>query len=910
MWNRRSLWLVSTALAFAAQPALAEAETGAAAPTQDDGSIVVTGFRASLQGARDVKRNATIIQDSIVADDIAAFPDLNLAEALQRLPGVAINREAGEGRRVSLRGLGPDFTRVQLNGMEVLGNVDSPQDSRGQGTRDRAFDFNIFAAELFNRVDVRKSFSAEQTEGGLAGTVGLFTARPFDYSGTKVAFSASGGTNTLTKDFQPRLTGLVSKNWGDFGILVSAAYSHRQTRETGVDTYRWRLNKANGSDISALTQEEQDKINSGELRFARGNRQSVWDSTQDRLGVTASAQWNPADTVHLTLDGLYGKYKADRFETHLASRGGGGSTWLGGGQTFAGVAYPNSTINDIEWNEQNEVTYLDVSGAQTATETRIQKTTNTFKQLVLSGDAEIVPGLKATFLGGIERSSYDMPVDDHFYTEAYGDVISDYRGGNYSLVNTYGWDTGDAANYHAHEIDMNQSFQDTAFDNVKGALAYEITPDDKISLGGEWRRFKNSGYKRTYNDALLTAFKNGTVSADISDYSKVYTGYKGQDWVIVDYDKALDVLGIDRSDYLTTKNSVFAVEERTAAGYVQYDWNHMLGNLPFRGNVGGRYYHTDILSAGIGTVGGTDTPIAVSSSYQGFLPAMNLIFDATKNLVVRASAARNINRPSLGSLAVNGTVSVGDNGELSVSVGNPALKPYKSTDLDLSLEYYFGKVGSVSAALFYKTLDGFITTQTVNDVPYSETGLSTDLVSGVTGSTVVTSFSRPVNLGKTDLWGLELAAQTDFTFLPAPFDHFGTAVNFTYVNSKYDYSTMYTGGANTTLEGLSKYNGNITLYYQDARFDIRGSANYRSSYVYSAAPITSTLGLDQDLSGYAATIYIDASAHYKVMEGVQLTLDAINLTNQHERQYSDSTKRLYVNTRSGTTIMGGVRLEF
>lgn len=320
--------------------------------------------------------------------------------------------------------------------------------------------------------------------------MGLYTARPFDYEGTKVAFSASAGTNTLTKDFQPRLTGLVSKNWGDFGILVSAAYSHRQTRETGVDTYRWRLNKANGSDISGLTQEEQDKINSGELRFARGNRLSVWDSTQDRLGVTASAQWNPAETVHLTLDGLYGKYKADRFETHLASRGSGGSTWLGGGQTFAGVTYPNSTINDIEWNDQNEVTYLDVSGAQTATETRIQKTTNTFKQLVLSGDAEIVPGLKATFLGGIERSSYDMPVDDHFYTEAYGDVISDYRGGSYSLVNTYGWDTSDASNYHAHEIDMNQSFQDTAFDNIKGALAYEFTPDDKISVGGEWRRFK------------------------------------------------------------------------------------------------------------------------------------------------------------------------------------------------------------------------------------------------------------------------------------------------------------------------------------------------------------------------------------------------------------------------------------
>ncbi|MEC3909416.1 TonB-dependent receptor [Sphingobium sp. CR2-8] len=910
-WGKKTAWMATTMLTLAAAPVHAQVQPSAEAETNSAaGEIVVTGYRASLANARDVKRKSTIIQDSIVADDIAAFPDLNLAEALQRLPGVAINREAGEGRRISLRGLGPDFTRVQLNGMEVLGNVDSPQDSRGQGTRDRAFDFNIFASELFNRVDVEKSYSAAQTEGGLAGTVGLFTARPFDYSGTKMAFSAQGGTNSLTKDFQPRLTGLISKNWGDFGILVSAAYSHRQTRETGFDTYRWRLNRANGSDISGLTREEQDKVNSGTLRFARGNRLSVWDSTQDRLGITSSIQWNPADTIHLTLDGLYGKYKADRFETHLASRGGGGSTWLGGRQTFAGVTYPNSTINAIEWNDQNEVTYLDVSGGQTASETRVQNTKNEFKQVVLSGDAEIAPGLKAVFLGGVERSSYDMPVDDHFYTEAYGDVISDYRGGTYSLVNTYGWNTGDASNYHAHELDMASSYQDTAFDNIKGSLQYEISPDDKIRIGGEWRRFKNSGYTKTSPDALLSAFRSGTVSADISSYAQTYTGYKGQDWVIVDYDKMLSTLGIDRSQYLVDRGSVFAVEERTGAGYIQYDWNHDLGSLPFRGNIGLRYYSTDILSTGVGTVAGSATAISVTGHYDGFLPAANLIFDLNDNLVLRAAAARNINRPSLGSLAVNGTVTRGDNDEVSVSVGNPRLHPYKSTDLDLSLEYYFGKVGSVSAAAFYKTLDGFITTQTVNNVPYSQTGLSTDLLDGLTASSNVTSYSRPINLGKTDLWGIELAAQADFTFLPAPFDHLGARANFTYVDSKYDYSKVYSGGSNSTLEGLSHINANATLYYQDAKFDMRVSGNYRSRYVYSASPVTSTLGIDQNLSGYAPTLYVDMSAHYKLTDKIQLTLNGVNLINQAEKQYSDSSQRLYVVTRSGRTILGGVRFEF
>ncbi|WP_260928245.1 TonB-dependent receptor [Novosphingobium sp. 9] len=579
------------------------------------------------------------------------------------------------------------------------------------------------------------------------------------------------------------------------------------------------------------------------------------------------------------------------------------------------MTYPNSTINAIQWNDNNEVTYLDVSGAQTATETRIQHTKNTFKQLVLSGDADILPGLTATFLGGIERSSYDMPMDDHFYLEGYGDVVSDYTGGTYSLVNTYKWDTGNPANWHAHEIDLNETYQDTAFDNIQGSLKYDLSPDDHLSAGAEWRRFENSGYKRTYNDALLSQFKAGTVSSDISDYAQTYTGYSGQDWVIVDYDKALKDLGVDRESYLAgTENSIYAVEERTAAGWVQYDWNHQLGGIGFRGNVGGRYYHTSIGSTGVGTVSGADTAISVSSSYSGFLPAANFIFELTPNLQVRAAAARNINRPSLSALAVNGTVSVGDNNEISVSVGNPDLKPYKSTDLDLAVEYYFGKVGSITGGLFYKTLDGFIATKTVNNVAWSETGLSTSLLSGVTADTTVTSFSRPINLGKTDLWGLEFAAQSDFTFLPAPFDHFGGIVNFTYVDSKYDYSTVYTGGANTTLEGLSHINANATLYYQDAKFDARVSANYRSSYIYSASPVTSTLNgktvYDQDLSGYAGTVYVDMSAHYKILPHVTLTLDGVNLTNQAEKQYSDSSKRLYVITRSGRTIMGGVRFEF
>ena len=909
----RHCWLASTALAFLVQPALAQQvrpESGGTDPTAD---IVVTGYRSSLAAARDAKRDATIIKETIAASDIAAFPDLNLAEALQRLPGVAINREAGEGRRISLRGLGPDFTRVQLNGMEVLGNVDSPQDSRGQATRDRAFDFNLFAAELFEHVDVEKSYQAQQSEGGLAGTVGLFTARPFDFKENKVALSAQAGSNTLTRDFQPRLTGLVSQRWGNVGLLVSGAYSRRQTREEGFDTYRWRHNKANGSDLSALSAAERAKINSGDLLFARGNRLSVWDSTQERLGLTAALQWNPAPSTHVTLDALYGRFTGERFETHLASRGGGSSTWLGGGETFAGVVYPNSRVNALQWNARDEVVYLDVSGGKAATETRRQTTRNVFRQLVLSGDAALADGLTLYWTGGVERSRYDMPINDKFTLEGFGGVTSDYRGGTYSLVNTYRFDPADPAFWHAKRLYVNETYQNSAFDTLKGRLEYKASPDDSISVGGEWRRFANGGHYAEADNILTAQFASGKVSADPSAYAKTYTGYRGQDWTIVDLSKMQRTLGIDRAAYLTSPQSVFSVEERTVAAFVQYDWTHLLGNTPFRGNLGLRYYRTDVTADGLAALTlnkVTHTaPVTTRSDDEGLLPAANLILELDRGLMLRASAARNINRPALGALA--GWSLTDENGHITVALGNPHLRPYASKDLDVSAEYYFGSVGYAAAAAFYKTLDGYISNKVFSqNVTFVDTGLPDNLYAGVVASTPIDSYSKPVNLAKTDLFGLELSGQTDFTFLPAPLDRLGTALNLAYVASRLDYGRIYPGGITTTLEGLSKYNANATLYYQGKAFDARVSANYRSGYIFSASPVLTPLGPDQDLTGLEGTVYVDLSAHYTLDRHIQLTLNGVNLTDQREKQYSNSSKRLYVVTRAGTTLLGGVRVTF
>ena len=174
-------------------------------PVTFEDEIVITGFRYSLQESVELKREAVNTRDSIVVTDIAKMPDLNLAEAIQRVPGVAITREGGEGRQMSLRGLGPAFTRVTLNGMEVPAST-AGLDSSGGINRGRSFDFNVFAAELFNRIDINKSAIASIEEGGIAGTVEMYTARPLDNPGFRGAATLQGAYNYLSDSTDPRGT--------------------------------------------------------------------------------------------------------------------------------------------------------------------------------------------------------------------------------------------------------------------------------------------------------------------------------------------------------------------------------------------------------------------------------------------------------------------------------------------------------------------------------------------------------------------------------------------------------------------------------------------------------------------------------------------------------------------------------
>ena len=921
--NLKSFLLASVAvLAVGAGPRIALAQQASGAPTSDNAvdAVVVTGYRKSLADARAIKRDAVIQKDAIVAEDMAKFPELNLAESLQRLPGVQINREAGEGRRISLRGLGPDFARVQLNGMEVLGNVDSAQDSRGQRSRDRAFDFNIFASELFSRVEVEKTFQAAQNEGGMAGTVGLFTGKPFDYApGAKGAVSVKVGTNEYTEDTQPRVAALFSRNWDNkFGALVSVAYGERRTTEQGHNTYNYEQPSAStmkslvarGLDISKLTAAQQAKFLSGDLYFADGNRISSWDAKLERLGVTAALQWRPVDNLLLTLDALHGRFTTHREELHLATRplASAGSVSF---DTAAGGVWPAmfqkpSVINNIAWDKDNYVTMTDVTGVTFGSEHRRSLNKNRFNQLALTGKWDPSDRLSIDGHVGYEKSTYKTPYDDKLYMRAKGNQIANYGADGRSASFQYpGWDPTNAANYAM------DSFYYRGFNNEselkEGVLNARYALNDSLTLraGVAYHRFRQDGIDLFYDDNV-NGTRSKTRGTSVGDITSVFTNSFGS-WLIGDYAKAFAKyneyhrFGPNKDGTggaLQDIENVYTTTEETVSEYVQLDWDHDLFGKRFRGNIGLRGYQTDTHSTGwiqgdsYAYLGTTD----VKGGYEGVLPAMNSVLELTPDVMVRFAASQNLNRPGMGSMAAEGSAFKNeDSGEITASRGNPNLKPYKDTTLDVSVEYYFGKVGLLSASVFQKRIKNFIGSQTLENIPFSQTGVPFTTIPGATANTIVSEFSMPINIeGTKKLTGVELAAQTEFTFLPAPFDKLGAVANYTYVD------------ADEALTGISKTSYNATVYYETDRWGVRGSLSHRTRWYTGRS---SSL-MSASTRGFEGSTYVDAAAFYNINEKLQLSLDAINLTNQKDTQFWGQNRYLYNQNQSGSTYMAGLSYKF
>lgn len=885
---------------------------------QDETEVItVKGFRGSQIAAKDLKRNALVAQDSIVAEDIADFPDLNLADSLQRVPGVVITREGGEGRQISLRGLGPDFTRVQVNGMEALGISTSPMDSRGAVSRSRAFDFNIFASELFNQIDVKKSYSANQEEGGMGGTVELHTARPFDYEGFQSVVSLQGGTNSNTDSTDPRFAGLISNTWGDFGALASVAFSKRQSAEESYNTYRWRqrarsnsIDPDTGDEIfdnisENIDAETKTLIENGELWFARGNRYSVWETDQERLGITVALQYKASDELDFSLDFLHGKLSNVSTEHHI-STGGSSSTALG-------------KIEELQWIDNDgdkEVVYGRFSGLSIRTENREDHNESTFNQVTFKTNWQVNDDLKMTAQIGTSSSDFDQPKLDKANIQNHNnEIITDFTQDRFYAVNTYDFDTASIDGWEVRDLYFREDYMTTDFDNAKVDFDYVINNESSLTFGANYKKFTNTSERRESSGYPT----NGKTPLNADDRTipveaqSLFTGHPELNWVQADIDALqahYGVYDLKLTEDDITANTQSRIEETTKAAYAQYDWSGELADSPLRLSAGLRYYSTNLETEGV-LPDDSNTVSVVSRSYSGVLPSLNIVYEINDDLLWRFGASKNLTRPSLNDLSIIANVRQnaldGPDDIGGVRQGNPYLEPYESNNLDMSLEWYFDEVGLLSGGVFYKTIDKYIVAET-EQYAYGELGLPLDLLPpGGTANTIY-DLTIPRNTEDTKIKGLELAFQRDFDFLPEPFNNLGMIANYTWVDGESLYKNVQGTGQDQvkSFPGLSETSYNLTFYYETETWGARIAAAHRSDYI---SVVEGGLG-DEDERGFHATTFVDFSAFYQVSEKLKVNFEGINLTDEREEQYSDSSDRAYNTTNAGRTFMVGLTYKF
>jgi TonB-dependent receptor len=904
--------VLSSAIAVAlyAAPALANAQATTPAAEQDAATVLdaveVTGFRGSLIRALDIKRSEVGAVDAIVAEDAAKFPDLNLAEALQRIPGVAIDRDAGEGRTISVRGLGPQFTRVRLNGMEAL-TTGGGTDSSGGVNRGRGFDFNTFASELFSEMLVRKTSSADVEEGSLGATVDLRTARPFDYDGFTFAAGGQLGYNDLSSDTSPRGSMLISNTFADdtFGALLSIAYTDRQLIEEGHSTVRWDRGTSSGN-FSAASPFAAAR--SADVFHPRIPRYGVLEHDQQRIGVTGSLQFKPTDRADFALDVLYAGFDADRTEDYFEAIS----------FSRSGTGKPQTIVRDGVIDGNGNLVYGVFDNVDIRSESRTDEQSTEFLQWGLSGEFDVTDSFKLRGMVGQSTSEYDNPVQttvimDKENAQGY---VWDYRN-NSRLPNfDYGSvDPLDPNGWTLAEIRLRPQFVENSFDNAQLDFEWISSPSFSL-LGG--LNFKDYTYEskewRRASELVVPVLSPAQLANMLRQVGLRGINVSDNRWVVPDVNAIDDMFDIYSNTGIFAVSSSLSgvaannrtVNEESLGAYLQGNFSVDWGDIPVNGNFGVRYVGTDLTSDGFSFVGGMAVPTRVTNDYSDTLPSFNIVAEVMPDFLVRFAAAKVMSRPNLGFLNPGATVSV-SGGARTVNTGNPKLDPFRATTVDLGLEWYFASDALLGLGVFYKDIDSFIQTSRETR-PFNTSGLPDSLLVG-TGAVPTDDFdfTQPLNTPGGDLLGYEINYQHPFTSLSGIWQHFGVLFSYTYVDSDVQYLTAAGApSAKGPLVGLSENSASGTLFYDDGRFSARVSAAYRDEF------LTTIPGRNgNDVEGTKGSTFVDASVSYQINEQWQVSLEGLNLTDEFNDQWVDSIgDRSSVYTHTGRQYMLGFRYRF
>ncbi|MEN0029074.1 MAG: TonB-dependent receptor [Pseudomonadota bacterium] len=897
----------------------ASAQT-AAAP-QDDATqldeVVVTGgsYQRSLEQAIDIKRDNVGFSDAIVATDVANFPEQNLAEALQRIPGVTIERNRGLGSRVSVRGLPADFTFVSINNLATA-----------SGSGGREVELNIFASEIIQQVVVQKSPRASDEEGGIAGTVDISTARPFDYRDRQLVASVEGSHNSISDEIDPKVSFLASDTWGDFGALVSFSTAQRSNRTDSNSGINFRpffrfseMGSGRGQqaidvlerDTGIVITDRMDRRQTERIVFQDKVGDRMYMTEQDQWGGTLSLQYRPSSNLSLTFDAMVGGYETTEDEYDAAAYSASSRSTL---DTIH--EYDDTTLADHGIVVLRDVSYTATQHEMLSKERINQTDYSQFAgTLDWSGDSWELSAMvgysgaeKTLDYANLKHVAY-APSRTR-WTGNGGETVPSANSGGFDMYSSF-----DSYLFEAYETSFEQINDDKYAAQVDFTqhLGLDVFPAlTSVQVG---LRYTDKSTERQYGTLNIqgptagsTAWLNTRRLSDsvLTPSSELAPGggytIRDLNWSQVSNDYARRTFRYAGFSTPFNPGEYYEVSEQVLAGYAMANLDFDIGLVPVSVNAGVRYVDTSVTSSGYHQIqtptgGTTFTPEPVSSDggYDKVLPSLNFTAELTDSIVFRGAASETLIRPSLTNLAYKRTASWST---FRFTDGNPNLKPTYAKQWELGLEKYLPEGGLLAVSYFSKTIEGVVRqalTGTVEDVTvYNANGT----VNGVYDFDVYSPINEP---GSYDVSGVELVAVVPFGMFWEPLEGFGINANYTMLDSSLTGSS--TIGVPTPPIGLADNTYNVTLFYENDRFQARASYNYKDAYVegigYEMYPITR--------DAYGQT---DVSVSYNLTDNIQLNLEAINLTDERTSGYTMDPSFPVMDELSGRRVSFGMRMDF
>ncbi|QUD89801.1 TonB-dependent receptor [Phenylobacterium montanum] len=755
--NTASIAVLALAAFGAALPAAAQQAAGAtatnAAPEQV-GEVVVTGLRSSLQNAMKIKENASGVVDAISADDIGKFPDTNLAESIQRIPGVTINRNNGEGARITVRGFGPEYNLVTLNGRVMPGTADPPLGS-GLGVT-RSFDFENLSADSISGVEVYKTGRADIQSGGIGSTVDIRTARPFDYHSLQATLQVKGTDDTSSpKDsLKPEVSGLLSDTFfdGKLGLLVSGSYSERQSQLQDVNINGWQQDLLTNTTPGVTSSNTNP---AGHIWSPQGENWFYADANRVRENGQVVLQYRPIDSMTFTIDDTYALLR-ESTEQH---------------QVGAWFSMPND-LRTATVNREGTVTNMVAAGNDLAFESAYQHYRASTNEIGVNAKWDATDNVTLTFDaddaiatsgdpgsegdGGFNIMGFNSAPNGNpifatktfclcnlqipTVTYAFNNVLSPAAGGNGGIS---GFNQLSAANASELFGQDNGTIFRSEVQQWGGNLVWRNRSDsalESIRFGGG--ETISTTRNRSFNSGNLYPYYYGTIGNasgipyTVVPTSGLFQGFSGGGSAnpipyIYSYNmnQAVQYLGSSSFVLPATPTNDDHITEDTWNAYVQMNLATEFNGMPFKALVGTRFEHTETTAKSLVQVptaitqtsaseyqtvfGGGTSFSNIRKSYDEFLPSLDMSLGVRPNLILRASFSKTITRSDLTALVGTETFNNSPKpGARSISAGNPALLPYESYNTDLSAEWYYGKNSYVSVNYFSKYVNNFLITKT------------------------------------------------------------------------------------------------------------------------------------------------------------------------------------------------------